>query len=212
MYKKILIIFLIFILLGCKRIDSNTNYIDYVVSCLNESSVTNDVSLGYKYYVPRGVKKIKESDYNQVFQAYDTSIYLYVDVISYYYQKDLNISSNDDYFYFEKILNNNKTGYIRIVRENDKYLVDILYNYSKIEFCTDEDNLRKLIVISTIILNSVDYNNTVIEKVLEGDLGEFSDFTYEVDKPEGAVSNFSQILEEYVQKDEESKEEKLPDE
>ena len=45
-------------------------------------------------------------------------------------------------------------------------------------------------------------------------MGQFSEFTYEVDKPEGASHNFSQYLEEYVQKDEEEIEntEQLPDE
>ena len=52
----------------------------------------------------------------------------------------------------------------------------------------------------------------MIEKILEGDLGQFSEFTYEVDKPEGASSNFSQYLEEYVQKEDTEEMEKLPDE
>ena len=42
-----------------------------------------------------------------------------------------------------------------------------------------------------------------IEKILDGDFGQFSEFTYEVDKPEGSSSNFSQYLEENVQKVEE---------
>ena len=50
----------------------------------------------------------------------------------------------------------------------------------------------------------------IIEKILEGNLGEFSEFNYELDKPENASSNFSQILEEYVQKEETN--EILPDE
>ena len=67
--------------------------------------------------------------------------------------------------------------------------------------------------MSSIILNSIEYNYIVIDKILEGELGQFSEFTYEVDKPEGASSNFSQILEEYVQKDDEEEISKgLPDE
>ena len=62
-------------------------------------------------------------------------------------------------------------------------------------------------------MNSIDYNQNVIEKILEGDLGQFSEFTYEVDKPEGASSSFSQYLEEYVQKEEEEEPtEQLPSE
>ena len=50
----------------------------------------------------------------------------------------------------------------------------------------------------------------MIEKVLEGNLGEFSEVTYEIKKPDGASSNFSQYLEEYVQKEEQQKKAQLP--
>ena len=73
-------------------------------------------------------------------------------------------------------------------------------------------NLSKMVTLSSIILNSITYNDRVIEKVLEGNLGEFSEFTYEVKKPDGSSSNFSQYLEEYVQKEEQRKKEELPDE
>ena len=69
-----------------------------------------------------------------------------------------------------------------------------------------------MVTLSSIILNSITYNDRVIEKILEGNLGEFSEVTYEIKKPDGASSNFSQYLEEYVQKEEQQKKEDLPDE
>ena len=89
MTKKKLIICLLFLLLGCKRIDNNDNYIEYVYNCLNNKNITNNVSLGYKYYLPRGIKKIHDYDYNQVFLTKETKFYLYVDVISYYHKNEL---------------------------------------------------------------------------------------------------------------------------
>lgn len=71
------------------------------------------------------------------------------------------------------------------------------------EFFSSREKLGENITLSSIILNSIKYNDVVIDKILEGDLGEFSEFAYELDKPEDASSNFSQILEEYVQKDDE---------
>ena len=115
-------------------------------------------------------------------------------------------------FYYETFQNGNKKGYIKIEQEGDTYFVSIVYHYSKIEFYSDLNHLNKLITLSSVILNSITYNDTVIEKVLEGNLGEFSEFTYEVKKPDGSSSNFSQYLEEYVQKEEQRKKEKLPDE
>ena len=204
MRKKVLIIFLLFLLVGCKKIDNNNgNYIELVNNCLNDLEITNNVSLGYKYYVPRGVKKVKDFDYNQIFLIEDSRVYLYVDIISYFYYKELKAINSDGAFYYQQINYNDKKGYIKIVsKENDEYEVSIVYNYAKLEFYTSYEDMNKMITMSSIILNSIEYNDTVIEKILEGDLGQFSEFTYEVDKPEDANSNFTQYLEEYVQKEE----------
>jgi len=213
MAKKKLIICLLFLLLGCKRIDNNDNYIEYVYNCLNnKSEITNNVSLGYKYYVPRGVKKIHDYDYNQVFLNKDTKIYLYVDIISYFYEEELSINKSDDSYYYSKFTEDGN-GYIQIDKDSGEYFVTIVYNYARIEFYSTEDDLSENITLSSIILNSIKYNDVVIERILDGDLGEFSEFNYELDSPEDANSNFSQILEEYVQKDEDKEtDEILPDE
>ncbi len=212
MYKKIFFICFIFLLAGCTRIDNNSNYLTLVNDCFNDSVVANDVSLGYKYYVPIGVEKVHDYDYNQVFLNDGVSIYLYVDIISYYYKKNLQYEKTGNEFYYEMFQHKDKEGTIKIEKDDNGYLVSIIYNYSKIEFYTSKDKLNKMITLSSIILNSITYNDTVISKILEGNLGEFSEVTYEVKKPEGASSNFSQYLEEYVQKEGQDKKEKLPDE
>ena len=212
MYKKILFICFIFLLAGCTNINDSQDYVSLVKNCFTSKNVVNDVSLGYKYYVPKGVEKIHDYDYNQVFLSNDSSIYLYVDIISYYYKKDLQYQKTGKEFYYETFQNGNKKGYIKIEQEGDTYFVSIVYHSSKIEFYSDLNHLNKLITLSSVILNSITYNDTVIEKGLEGNLGEFSEFTYEVKKPDGSSSNFSQYLEEYVQKEEQRKKEKLPDE
>lgn len=209
MRKRVLLICVIFLLIGCKKLDDHTSYIELVMDCLNDNHTINNVSLGYKYYVPKGVKKIHDYDYNQVFLVDGNYIYLYVDIVSYFYKKQLQ-SEVENGSYYEKIDFNGNTGYIRVSQEEEDYFVEIVYHYSKIEVYTTESELNKIITLSSIILNSITYNDTVIEKVLEGDFGEFSEFAYEVDKPEGASNNFSQYLEEYVQKEEEI--EQLPDE
>jgi len=211
MRKKILVLFLLFLLVGCKKINNNNdNYIELVQNCLNDKKVTNNVSSGYKYYVPKGVKKIKDFDNNQIFLIDGDRVYLYVDVISYFYNKEIRLEDSKDSFYYHEINNNDKTGYIKILKvKDDKYYVSIIYNYSKIEFYTTYEKLNKMVTLTSIIINNIDYNDVIIEKVLEGDLGQFSEFTYEVEKPEDANSNFSQYLEEYVQKE---STEQLPDE
>ena len=210
MRKTILLICCLLLLSGCKQINENDNYIEKFYNCLSDKYITNDVSLGYKYYVPKGVKKIKDYDYNQIFLVEDCYLYLYVDIISYFYEKELTVVDVKNNYYYETFAYNDKKGYILIKEEVGQYYFNIVYNYSKIEGYVPKEKLSKIITLSSIILNSIEYNHTVIEKILEGDLGQFSEFTYEVDKPEGASSNFSQYLEEYVQKEEDTKQ--LPDE
>ena len=204
MKRKILIIFLLSLLLGCKKIEKNNdNYIELVTNCLNDKGITNNVSLGYKYYVPKGVKKVKDFDNNQIFLIDGSKVYLYIDVISYFYNKEIKLvekSEND--FYYHEIKYKDKIGYIKIVQEKEKYFVTIVYDYARAQFYCGYEQLNKLITLTSIILNNIEYNDTIIEKVLEGELGQFSEFTYELEKPEDANSNFSQVLEEYVQNDE----------
>ena len=210
MQKRILLVCLLFLLIGCKKVEDNDHYIELVNDCLKDKQITNDVARGYRYYVPRGVKKIHDYDYNQTFLIEDCTVYLYVDIISYYYKKELQVQKSSDDVYYQAIQNRDKNGYIKIQQDGEQYFLSIVYHYSKIEAYTTRTNLSKIITLSSIILNSIDYNDVVIEKVLSGDLGQFSEFTYEIDKPDGASSNFSQFLEEYVQKEEEA--EQLPDE
>ncbi len=210
MREKLIFIFCLLLLSGCKQITEDTNYVAKVNNCLKEDIITNGVGLGYKFYVPKGVKKLKDYDYNQIFLIDETYLYLYVDIISFYYKEELQYPKNDNVYYYEKFELNDKKGYILIEEKEGQYYFNIVYNYSKIEGYTKESNLNKIITLSSIILNNIDYNDAIIEKILKGDLGQFSEFNYEVKKPEGASSNFSQYLEESVQNDEES--EQLPDE
>ena len=215
MRKKILFFsILVLLLCGCTRIDTDKtkNYSNLVVNCLSKKAYTNDVNLGYKYYLPKGVKLKKNYDYNQVFLVDDIYMYMFVDVNSYYYniKKDY---LNDDIqsYYYEKINYDGKSGYIKINENNGRYYTKIVYNYSSIEFYSSYDELNKLITYSSIILNSVKYKRNIIELIINDTYGEYSDIAYEIEKPEDASNDFSQYLEEYVQEDADV-EEKLPGE
>lgn len=211
MQKKVLLLTIILVFFtGCTKIEKNNeDYSKYVVATLKEKNITNNVALGYKYYLPRGVKKIKDYDYNQQFLINSTYLYMYVDINSYYYKSKLKKSDSLGYYY-QKISYDGKTGYIEIIKDNDVYYTKLLYNYAKIEFYSNYGDINKLLTISSIILNSIDYNKLVIEKVLDESLGSSKEFTYELEKPIDASNNFSQYLEEYVKEDD--KKEKLPDE
>lgn len=60
--------------------------------------------MGYKYYLPIGVSKVYDKDYNQRLKIENLYLYLYVDIVSYYYRNSLNFNEEgtDCYYYKNK--------------------------------------------------------------------------------------------------------------
>ena len=200
--KKVLILSALLILcIGCTRIDNTDDYKVIIDDIIEENNIsTNTASMGYKYYLPIGVKKVYDKDYNQIFKVNDTYMYLYVDVISYYYKNNLNLDDKDssDCYYYYKINNNNRNGYVKITKDKDKYFMKVVYNYAKIETYVEEYELADILSYSMIILNSINYNDNLIEKILQDDYYSSSFKEYKIKKPEDAESKFSEYLSEYV--------------
>ena len=200
--KKILIlVFILILCTGCIRVDNSNNKDIIIDKILENKLVSNTTSRGYKYYLPFGVEKIYDKDYNQKFKLDDDYIYLYVDVVSYYYQNTINFNEENDYnaYYYRKISNN---GYIKITKEDDLYFIKIVYNYAKIEAYTKEKNIEKVLANSMIIINSIDYNDNLIKNILENDYNFGVEKEYKIDKPSDATSRFNEYLSEYVQYEE----------
>jgi len=208
--KKILLpLFIILLLTGCSKIDKNTKeYSDIVNSILiNDNHNVNTASVGYKYYIPIGVDLIYNSDLNKEFKIKDTKLVLYVDIVSYYYKNKLNYEEdNKNIYYYSKI----NDGYISIVKNEEYYYLKIIYNYAKVESYVKEEDLIDVIAYSTIILNSITYNDILISNFIEKGVSFGSEITYEIEKPEDSESNFSQYLQEYVQENNEEVNSELP--
>lgn len=200
--KKILIlVFILILCTGCIRVDNSDNKDIIIDKILENKLASNTTSRGYKYYLPFGVEKEYDKDYNQKFKLNNDYIYLYVDVVSYYYQNTINFNEKNDYdvYYYHKISNN---GYVKITKENDLYFVKIIYNYAKIEAYTEEKNIGKVLANSMIIINSIDYNDNLIKNILENDYNLGVEKDYKIDKPSDATSRFNEYLSEYVQYEE----------
>ena len=139
---------------------------------------------------------------------------MYVDITSYYYKNSLNYKEIEDSYYSSKVSSGDKTGFIKITKtDDDKFYVEIVYNYAKVEVYTDQYNLNDIITLSSILLNNISYNDNIIENLLDDNHNSGSDITYNIDKPEDASSDFTQYLNEYITEEEaDTGSEKLPDE
>ncbi len=210
--KKFLILLLLTVFLsGCTRTDNEIEYKNIADNIINSSTnLVNTATKGYKYYLPKGVSLIYNIDFNQKFRILDEDIYMYVDIVSYYYKKDLNDYEKDFNYYFSNISSKNKVGYIGINKEDNEYFVKLVYNYAKVEFYTSEDKISNLIAYSMIIMNSIEYNDILILEIIEDNNIRSEDSVYNILKPDDSESKFNEYLEEYVQ--DEEKIEALPDE
>ena len=210
--KKCLILLLLLIFVsGCTRIDNKTDYANIASNVINSPiDLVNVATKGYKYYLPKGATLMYNFDFNQKFRILEEDVYMYVDIVSYYYKKDLNDYEKDFNYYFSNISSKNKVGYIGINKEDNEYFVKLVYNYAKVEFYTSEDKISNLIAYSMIIMNSIEYNDILILEIIEDNNIRSEDSVYNILKPDDSESKFNEYLEEYVQ--DEEKIEALPDE
>ncbi len=213
MKRKLLLLLSILIISGCTNIN-NLSYSELINESLSSDLVLlNKVSTGYKYYLPRGVVLKEDNDFNQKLRVMDTYLYMYVDIVSYYYKNELNYKETEDFSYFyQNIIKDGKTGYVGIRQEDDEYFVKIVYNYAKIEAYVKENQISSTISYAMILLNSIRYNDTLIDRIVNDTSVSSSEITYEIDKPSGSESKFSQYLSEYVQEEDNDNDVVLPDE
>ena len=168
--KKIIIILLLFVT-GCSVVRIDTKNIDNIVNVIlsKNNKLYNQVGQGYKYYIPRGVSYIESNELNNTLYFNGNYYYLYIDVISYYYKKDILYEENKDSFYSKKINNKNGKGYLEINEKNGMYYINFFYNYSKIEAIVSKENLNDTILNASYILSTIKYNSSTIELMLNED-------------------------------------------
>ncbi len=163
--KLFMLIISVFVLSGCVNIkkDSIEDITNYVIS--NKRVMVNHANGGYKYYIPRGLSASYKSDLNEIIKSNKYEYYLYVDLISYYNKVELTYNTTDN-IYYSKLIDNNK-GVINITKKDKKYIVDIEYNYAKMEVIVSEADLKMAVSNSLIIISSIQYNNDVINALFD---------------------------------------------
>ena len=167
--KIILMLIMIFCLNGCVNLDS-LEYDDIVNNFSEKAKSTNTYKQGYQYYIPRGLQ-IKDSGPNYaIISDGDINYYVYFDLVSYNEKKEISYELKPSYLYSKSINSQNKKGYVEIkLWKNNQYLIEIMYNYAKIEVMVDEAFIKEVLINSINILNSIKYNDIVIESMLSDD-------------------------------------------
>lgn len=168
MKKVILIMLSIVLLTGCTVVRIDTANIDNTINVIlsKDNKLYNQVGKGYKYYIPRGVTYIDTNELNEKLYSNGTYYYLYIDVVSYYHNTKSNYKVNKDAYYSRKININGKNGYLEINKLENKYLIEFMYNYSKIEALVDKEDINETVLNASYILSTVKFNHNVVKLML----------------------------------------------
>lgn len=175
MKKLIIIIGLLLALTGCTNI-KDLSYEQIAQNFGVESPRVNEFRTGYKYYLPRGMQVQDSTLFNEVISDGRYNYYLYVDAVSYMNKVEEDYEENSTSEFSARITNDDKFGYIEVnLRENDKYLVEIMYNYAKIEVIVDKNDIKLSMISAVSILRSIEYNDNIITNLLEDNVLNFAE-------------------------------------
>lgn len=194
--KCLLLIFLLVLTTGCKTI--NNTGIEQILSTVlkQKSNLSNVVFDGYKYYVPRGIKFSNKEEYNAtLIDEYNQIYYLYVDVISFYNNEQLDYKENKKAYFSKKLQYQDKQGYLEITKvgTKDDYFLEYMYNYGKIEAYVKKDNIEEVLIQTSSILSSLQFNRTILETIIGNKVLNYREETYDVMKPKGNIATESYL-------------------
>lgn len=198
--KKILIVFFsIFLLTGCTFVNIEKDSIEDIINTVIEKDINlyNNVFEGYKFYVPRGLKIIDKNKYNSKILFKDDTFYLYVDVVSYYYKTKKTFISSTTNYLSKELRFNDKLGYIDITETEDKYFVEFMYNYAKIEAYIDKKYLNEAALNMAYILSSIQYNEKVIDTLIGENVLDYQEEKYDIFESKRENGNFLEWIEKY---------------
>ncbi len=196
--KKILsLILILFMASSCTNINA-TDISDLIKEVQNSNLIlSNQTRKGYKYYLPLNATVKEVDNFNEKIDSQNNTYYIYVDMVSYYNNLSQKYIKNEEAHISKDITHNNINGYLEVNIINDKYLIEIMYNYAKIELMVDYDYLNKAITNSIIILSSIKYNDDIIENMMSEDLFNFQEEKLNIFDVKGSESNFLEYIEEY---------------
>ncbi len=197
-YFILLFLFICLILTGCTAVQ-DMKLEDLVNEKISRNVEThNKFRKGYKYYLPSGLGVIENSDYNEVLRDEKYKYYLYIDAVS-YFNKVIETYEVKEKAYVSMPINYNiKYGYLEINQiEEDKYFIEIMYNYAKIEVIVKKKDINVAVANSLNVLASVDFNDNILKSLLGDEASQLNEFEYNIfETKANTESDYLQAIEE----------------
>ena len=201
--KRFILIAIVLLASGCTNINKNLTSKDDIDKNFNTLQATitdsnyemyNNYRTGYKYYTPKGLYVRGGSEYNEIINSRKYSYHLYVDVISFCNRVISKYEEDNKALYSKQINNKDKFGYVEVNElKNDRYLLEIMYNYAKIEVIVDKSDLEVAFANSMIILSSVKYNNDILTNLVGENVLTSKEIEFNIFETKKTESNFLEV-------------------
>ncbi len=181
--KKIFIlsIFACLFLCGCTTLKDMS--IEEVVDNGTHRTVEvyNKYRQGYKYNLPKGLSIVDNSEYNEVIVSNKYKYFLYVDAVSYHNKIIEKYEENDKSHISMAIDYEDKFGYLEINNvKDDEYLVEIMYNYAKIEVIVNGEDIKVVVANALSILTSIKFNDNILNTLLNEEVSQFKEYEFNI--------------------------------
>ena len=206
MKKKIILLLLfLFLFTGCTTLQEEKLETILNDSINSKTKIQNIYRAGYKYYLPKGLNLLNQEGSNEIFRYQDMIYYMYVDRVSYYHHIKEEYQEKEDVYYSKRLKKDNLFGYIEIKNtENDKYFVEIMYNYAKIEVIVEKEDIESAIAYSMSILSSITYQDEVLTSLMGEDVLQANEVEHNIFESADTESGYLEIVEEYGTYEEET--------
>ncbi len=200
--KLLLLVICFFLITGCTIEKINTNNYDDLINkiLLKENNINNNIASGYSYYIPNGLMKVNMIDNNILLRdKYNNYYYFYSDVVSYYHKVENSYKEESSSFYSKKIIDNDskKSGYLEINEIKNKYYVEAMYNYVKIEVYTSKEFLDDVITNIFLVLSSVKYNDKVLSTTIGDKILDYKEESFNIFTTKKSTTNYLDYIEKY---------------
>lgn len=198
--KKVIVLLSILTLSITGCVNVNTYSIDKVIEKVmkKDNKLKNVNFEGYSYYVPRGLKFINKNEYNAYLSDRNNNYYyFYIDVVSRYHKVKKKYKVNKNAYYSKAIKSKNKYGYLEINKIKDKYFIEAMYNYMKVEAYIPEKNLNNAISDICLTLSSIKYNDSVLDTLVGENILSYKEENYNIFKTKKKTNDFLDYVKEY---------------
>ncbi len=204
MRKRLIIVLLVlvFTLTGCSsRNIENINIEEALaLGITSNTELYNTNNIGYRYYLPRGFIVEEDRDNIQILKSNGVEYFLNIDLVSYYNKTEITRDESTNVYKYLPIYVNNKPGFLEITKNDDYFLVKMVYNYAIIEANVKESEINNSIINMGYILSSIKYNDSIINNKFGEDVLELKESVYKIFGPEKKKDDkktYAYYLEQY---------------